>query len=76
MTIGTRIKNIRQNVGLSQRAFAKRIGVNYVTLNKYETGKMNPGSQALLRILDEFDLPPNMLFPENSIQREKCQPKR
>lgn len=48
--IGSRLKLWRQALGLTQAAFAERIGVHIGVLKKYEQGLNVPGGEALAAI--------------------------
>ena len=37
-----RIQTVRQEIGATQSQFAERIGVSYVTVNRWENGKNTP----------------------------------
>lgn len=50
--LGARLRAIRERVGLSQRALAKKTTVPNSTISLIESGKMNPSVGALRRILD------------------------
>lgn len=39
---GTIIKTLRQRRGVSQKDLAKRLGMNELTISKYECGKIQP----------------------------------
>ena len=49
---GHRLRIVRMQASLSQRALAKRAGVPNSTISLIEAGKMNPSVGALKRILD------------------------
>ena len=42
MELGTRIKNLREEAGLTQLAFAKILNINNSTLSQYESGDRIP----------------------------------
>ena len=44
------IKNIRQNLMISQEDFARKIGVTISTIHRWEKGKSKPSKLALLRL--------------------------
>lgn len=44
---GNIIKSFRKNLGLSQMELGKRLGVTYVTVNRWENGKSKPSSLAI-----------------------------
>lgn len=52
MTIGERIKKIRQEKGLSQKELGKKINVSQQMIGQWETGKSNPKIETLRRIAD------------------------
>ncbi len=53
--LGKRIKQARKKVGLTQMKLAKKIGVAYPTLNKYENGHRTPDSMLLANMADILD---------------------
>lgn len=50
--LGRRLRYLREQAGLSQRALAKRADVTNSTISLIEAGRMNPSVGALKRILD------------------------
>ena len=48
--IGDRIRERRKDRGYSQAELAEMANLNYVTISKYESGKVEPGAKALARI--------------------------
>ena len=54
MTISGRIVLLRQRLGLSQKAFAERIGRSANHLNRVENGKVEPTTELLERISATF----------------------
>ena len=62
-TIGSRIRELRNRLGLSQVEFAKRIGVSKQTLYKYENDIItNIPSDKIEMISKEFDISPAILM--------------
>ena len=49
-----RIKALRKSLGLTQVAFAQRIGVKQNTVATYETGRTTPGDTVIALIVREF----------------------
>ena len=54
--IGQRIKELRENSGLSQADFAKICGSSQATVAKTESGKTTPSVKLLLGLADYFDV--------------------
>ena len=52
--VNERIKQVRLNQGLSQRAFADMVGVSGASVAKIETGINNPSEQTIRAICDQF----------------------
>jgi len=50
--IGTRLRQVREEHGLSQRALAKSTGISNATISLIESSKLNPSVAVLKRILD------------------------
>ena len=50
--IGERLRAIRTELGLSQRALARRSGVANATISQIEAGKLNPTVSLLKKVLD------------------------
>lgn len=49
-----RIKELRKEAGLTQADLASKLGVNTVTLSRYETGDRNPKLDKLEKMADLF----------------------
>ena len=47
------IRTIRQKCLLSQEAFAKELGVSFVTVNRWESGKTTP-TYKTMKLIDDF----------------------
>lgn len=54
--IGKKIAETRKTKGLSQDELAELATLNRVTIARYETGKAEPGAQALNRIADALEV--------------------
>lgn len=70
MDVGTRIKNLREESGLTQLAFAKILNINNSTLCQYESGDRIPSDDIKGRIADYFCVSMDYLMGRTSI-REK-----
>ena len=49
-----RIKELREQTGMSARKFAETIGIKYTTYYGYESGTREPGSQTVTKICNYF----------------------
>lgn len=56
MNIGRRIKNLREEHGLTQLAFAKILNVNNSTLSQYESGDRVPSDATKVKIANYFQV--------------------
>lgn len=54
MEMNERIKKVRTDAGLSQRAFGGMIGVTASSINRLESGENNPSEQTLRLISSNF----------------------
>ena len=60
--VGENIRNARKRAGLNQEELAELARLNRVTVAKYESGKVEPGAQALSRIADVLEVTVNELL--------------
>ena len=56
------IRQIIEEKGLSQQAFADVLGVNQTTVSQWLLGKKKPGYDSILLLYQKFDVEPNLLF--------------
>src|SRR3954467_1477871 len=54
--VGSRLRTVRQKLGLSQRSLARRAGVPSSTVSLIEGGRTNPSIGSLKRLLDAAGL--------------------
>lgn len=64
------IKEIRQKCFFSQEAFAKELGVSFVTVNRWESGKAKP-TYKTMRLIDDFCRQHDIDFDISSVIREE-----
>ena len=50
-----RIKQLREEKGISQRALAKKIGASAKAVNFWESGKVEPSAKFILALADAFE---------------------
>ena len=65
MSFGRRIQERREELGLSQLALAKQLGVSQSTVGNYEAGISFPKEEILLRLFDCLGTDPNALFRDS-----------
>lgn len=63
LTVGQRIKAIREQKGLTQKYVAKASGINVALLQKYEYGIRNPKDDQLKKIAEALGVEPVSLRP-------------
>ena len=56
MCFAKRLKELRLNNGLTQKELAKSIEVGRTTISEYESGKIVPKQEGLLRIANHFNV--------------------
>ena len=61
MTIGEKIRYRRKSIGITQLRLAELSGIHPVSIRKYETDKMIPGSEQLNKIADALSISYNAL---------------
>jgi HTH-type transcriptional regulator/antitoxin PezA len=54
--LNTRIKKVRNTVGLTQTEFGKKIGSARNTIANYENGNRNPSNSVIISICREFNV--------------------
>lgn len=64
-TAGDRLRIRRREAGISQKEFARRIGVAQSTVHKYETGAIPISGEAALRIAKHFRCDPIEFAPDS-----------
>jgi len=60
--LGSRLRSLRESIGLSQAKIGKLIGISQVSMNRYESGDGFPPANTLLWYADYFDVPMDYLF--------------
>lgn len=56
--VGQRIKEARNQKGITQREFGKMLGVSHTTINGYETGRQNLTLDTLEKIAGALGMDP------------------
>ena len=65
-----RIKDLREDRDLRQTDVAEATGIDQRTLSNYETGKTNPDSFALIRLVDFFDVSIDYLLGRTNLRKD------
>lgn len=60
--IHNRVALLRMERGLSRKALAEALGINYQTVGYIERGDYNPSLELALRLAEFFQLPVEMIF--------------
>ena len=60
--VGERMRQLREEAGISQNKLAKLIGIQQSSLNRYESGFSNPTPETLLWFGDFFDVSMDYIF--------------
>lgn len=61
-SIGSRIRKVRQDAGLTQKAFGQLVGVSLPTVNRVENNQRSPDSEFLVEISRKFATDLNWLL--------------
>ncbi len=65
MSFASRLKQAREQAGLTQQAFADKLGVTKNSISNYENGVSRPKWDILLNIFDVLHVDPNFLYQDN-----------
>ncbi len=71
MSLGEKIKAMRQQASLSQEQLAEKLNVSRQAITKWETGKGIPDIANLIAISDEFDLSLDELIKDDIAVKKK-----
>ena len=56
MKFNERLKELRKELGLTQRDVGKHLGVGRTTISEYESGKIVPKQEGLLKLANHFNV--------------------
>lgn len=62
MNIGQKLKELRKDAGLTQEELAKILSISRVNYTRYETDKVRPDYETLLKIADYHDISLDEIF--------------
>ncbi|MGP1561610.1 MAG: XRE family transcriptional regulator [Helicobacteraceae bacterium] len=69
--IGSKIREIRESNGISQKDFAKMFGVSYGTLQSYEYNKTNPDFVFVEKLSNHFNIDISFFLNDNMARNIK-----
>lgn len=56
MTLGERLKKLREEKGLTQKQVADKLGLESAAISKYEKDLREPNIESLLKLSDLFEI--------------------
>ena len=68
---GQRLRSLREGLGISQNNIAKLVGVGQPTINRYESGVMDPPFERIVWFADYFDVSLDYLLGRTDDPRGK-----
>ena len=68
-TIGERIKDLRTGHKLTQTDLSKLVGLSYIQVGRYETGKSRPSSEILQKLAEALDTTTDFLMNGNTNEK-------
>jgi transcriptional regulator with XRE-family HTH domain len=73
ITLGQKIKQLRDEKGLSQSELERKSGVSSKLLSKYENGRIMPTADTLKKIAEGLDISADYLIFDNVPKDGRCQ---
>lgn len=65
MSIGSRIKERREQLGMTQRQLADKLGVTKSAICNYENGTSKPKEDVLLNVFKVLSVAPNYIYQDS-----------
>lgn len=62
MSFGQRLKQARRNAKMTQEQVAKKLGLDYSTISKYENNHSEPDNETLRRMAEIYDVKVDFLI--------------
>lgn len=62
MNLGKKLKELRKSCNLTQETLAKKLDISRVNYTRYETNKVRPDYELLIKIADFYDVTLDELF--------------
>lgn len=60
--MGAKIRQLREQAGLTQKQFAEAVGVDQSAVARWESGENNPTAERIMQIADVLGCNPGDLF--------------
>ena len=77
MNIGDRIRQLREQLGLTQEEVGNKIGVTKATVNRYETGEIDIKRTIAIKVADVLNSTPSYIMgwePDPSLEESNKSP--
>jgi transcriptional regulator with XRE-family HTH domain len=68
--VGTRLRALREEAGMSQTALAERAGITFQQVQKYENGANRVSISRLIQFCEALDVPPSQVLDGLSTARQ------
>lgn len=62
MDLGKKFLELRKSIGLTQEELATKLEISRVNYTRYETGKVRPDYETLIKIADFYDVSLDEIF--------------
>jgi transcriptional regulator with XRE-family HTH domain len=69
MTVGERIKELRKGLDLTQQQLADKVGITYIQIGRYETGKSNASADVLQKVAEALGTTTDFLMSGGNAQQ-------
>lgn len=73
-TVGTKLFNIRTGRGETQEEVAESVGISYVSLSRYKTGRRMPKMNILARLAEHYGVTVDELIGRDEAETKKAEP--
>lgn len=70
-TLGERLKELRENLHLSQKVAASHFGITNFQLSRYETGKANPDPELIAEFAKFYEVSSDYLLGLSSVKNPR-----
>lgn len=66
MQIGNKLKELRISEGLTQQELSMKLGISRVNYTRYETDKVRPDYETLIKLADFYNVSLDEIFDRNT----------